>query len=195
MIAHSAYWLGQLVLLNPALQELADIVDKEARWWLVRLLALIVITFRLVAYLKLISYLIAHWIEIRLRDVLTVTDVEATERVFLLEICIVDLDLLLRDLNVIVVAFFAKLVLEDLESVDRTIIFLRLIDLNLFHVDLVVDQLYCFDFLGVFILQWIDGIDARLVLLYRGDDERVDFILFLESSQNLISDVLVVILI
>lgn len=84
---------------------------------------------------------------------MAVTDVEAAERVFLLEICIVDLDLLLRDLNVIVVAFLAKLVLEDLESVDRTIIFLRLIDLNLFHVDLVVDQLYCFDFLGVFILQ------------------------------------------
>ena len=122
-----------------------------------------------------------------MRDVLTVADAQASEGKLFLEVCIVDLDLLVRDLDVVIVTVFPKLLLVDLEGVNRTVISLGRVDLDGFFVILAEDQFDVLHLLRLRILLLVDRVDARVILLDGGHNEGVDGFLTLEDPTDIVS--------
>ena len=122
-----------------------------------------------------------------MRDVLTVADAQASEGKLFLEVCIVDLDLLVRDLDVVIVTVFPKLLPVDLEGVNRTVITLGRVDLDGFFVILAEDQFDVLHLLRLRILLLVDRVDARVILLDGGHNEGVDGFLTLEDPTDIVS--------
>ena len=122
-----------------------------------------------------------------MRDVLTVADAQASEGKLFLEVCIVNLDLLVRDLDVVIVTVFPELLLVDLEGVDRTMITLCRVDLDGFLVLLAEDQIDVHHLLRLRILLLVDRVDARVILLDGGHNEGVNGVLVFEDPTDIVS--------
>ena len=149
-VANTADSLSKLILLDPTSQQFTDVIDVEAGCSVVIYLELVAVTLRLVTHVE-IRDLVLQCVQVRLLDFLAAANIKACERPFFSQLSIEDFDLLLRDLDVVVL-IFSEFFAVGAERVDRGVVILILVRLNLTSVLFVFDQLDLGNLLGAIIL-------------------------------------------
>ena len=186
VITNASNSLRQLILFDFSSQKLADIVNEEARRWLVGSLAGVLVAKIFQAQLVAINDLVTHGVKVALWDVSTVAYLEPTEGVLFLEVSVVNLNLLVRYLDVVIVTIFAKFFLIDLECMDWAMVALGLVYFDRFCIVFFDYQLDVLHLFRLWILNFVNWVDLWVILLNICDDERVNHVLAFEDATNFI---------